>query len=91
MLTDVKLVTGFVLTVKLPLVLPPDTVTVPGTLATEPLLLDKETTAPPIGAGPLNTTVPCEVFPPTTLVGFNVSELTPGGVTVSPAVWVAPP
>ena len=78
-------------TVKSALVLPPVTVTVPGTLATELLLLDNDTNAPPLGAGPLNTTVPCEVFPPTTLVGFRVSELTPGGVTVSPAVWVAPP
>ena len=38
------------------------------------LLLLKVTVAPPAGAGPLNVTVPCELVPPTTLVGFSVSD-----------------
>jgi hypothetical protein len=91
MVTDVMLVTALVVTMKLALVPPPDTTTLAGTLATTVLLLDNETNAPPPGAGPFNTTVPCDIFPPTTPMGFNVSELTPGGVTVSPAVCVAPP
>jgi len=45
-----------------------------GTVATEVLLLDKEKTAPPLGAGALRMISPVEVFPPFTLVGFNVSE-----------------
>ena len=45
-----------------------------GTVATEVLLLDKEKTAPPLGAGALRMISPVEVFPPFTLVGFNVNE-----------------
>ena len=52
---------------------PSGTVTLAGTLAS-PLLLDNITTAPPAGAGPLNVSVACEVWPPITLVGFSSSE-----------------
>jgi hypothetical protein len=55
-------------------VLPPGTVTVAGSLAADELSL-KDTTAPPDGAGPLKVTVPWEVLPPTTLVGFSENEL----------------
>ena len=83
-----------VLTVKLALVLPAGTVTLEGTLAA-PLSLESMTCAPPAGAGPLSVTVPVEdPTPPTTLVGFRVSEETVGrggGVTVSEAVCVVPP
>jgi hypothetical protein len=80
-----------VFTVKVALLLPPGTVTLAGTLAA-PLLLERVTCAPPAGAGPLSVTVPIEdCTPPTTLVGFNVSEETVGGVTVSDADWLAPP
>ena len=80
-----------VFTVKVALLLPPGTVTLAGTLAA-PLLLERVTCAPPVGAGPLSVTVPIEdCTPPTTLVGFNVSEETVGGVTVSDADWLAPP
>src|SRR5207302_2517009 len=82
-----------VFTVKVALLLPPGTVTLAGTLAA-PLLLERVTCAPPVGAGPLSVTVPVEdCTPPTTLVGFNVSEETigrSGGVTVSDADLLAP-
>ncbi len=83
-----------VFTVKVALLLPAGTVTLEGTLAA-PLLLESITCAPPAGAGPLNVTVPVEdCRPPTTLVGFNVSEETVGrggGVTVSEADVLTPP
>lgn len=84
----VVLVTDVVVTVKFADVEPDETVTLLGTLADELLLL-KLTTEPPEGAGELNVTVPVELFPPTTLVGFNVTEETVGpllaGVMVSEA------
>jgi hypothetical protein len=49
-------------------------VTLAGTVAREVLLLDKEKTVPPLGAGALRMISPVEAFPPLTLVGFNVSE-----------------
>jgi hypothetical protein len=80
-----------VLTVKVALVLPAGTVTLDGALAA-PLLLESITCAPPAGAGPLSVTVPVDDpnGPPTTLLGFNVSEETVGGVTVSEADGVTP-
>ena len=87
---DVDTTTMDVLTVKVALLLPAGTVTLEGTLAA-PLLLESVTCAPPAGAGPLSVTVPVEdCTPPTTLVGFNVSEETVGGVTVSVADCVTP-
>ncbi len=59
---------------KLALVCPADTVTLDGTVATDVLLLDSDTVAPPDGAAPLRVTVPVELFPPLTLVGLRVSE-----------------
>lgn len=55
--------------VNVALVAPEGTVTLPGTVATPVLLLESETTAPPEGAADVRVTVPCEVLPPTTLVG----------------------
>jgi hypothetical protein len=81
---------GDVFTVKVTLVLPAGTVTLEGTLAAA-LLLESITCAPPAGAGPVRVTVPVEdCTPPTTLVGFNVSEETVGGVTVSEADGLTP-
>ena len=77
-------------TVKDALALPAGTVTLAGTLAAV-LLLESMTCAPPAGAGPLSVTVAVEVCtPPTTLLGFNVSEETMGGVTVSEADGLTP-
>ena len=91
MVATVDAATGLVLIVKVALALPAGTVTMDGTLAA-PLPLESMTCAPPAGAGPLSVTVPMEdCKPPTTLVGFSVSEATVGGFTVSEAVRVVPP
>jgi len=85
-----------VLTVKLPLLAPAGMNTLLGTLAA-PLLLERATCTPPAGAGALNVTVPLEdCRPPTTLVGFSVSEVSVGAgggaeFTVSEADRAAPP
>ena len=86
--------TALVLTTNVALVAPAAIVTLGGMLAA-PLLLESATCAPPVGAAPLNVTVPVEEFPPATLVGFSESEERVGGgggagVTVSEAVLVAP-
>ncbi len=83
-----------VVTVKLALVAPAATVALAGTAASAVLLLESATTAPPDGAALVNTTVPCDVPPPVTLVGFSVSavRLAGGGtgVTVSALVRLVP-
>jgi hypothetical protein len=94
MLTDVVIRTIDVFTVKLALVAPAGIVMLDGTEARPGLLLERTTTAPPLGAGPLRITVPVDdCTPPTTLLGFNVSDerVTGGGVTVRDAVLLAAP
>ena len=67
-----------------------------GTATTIVLLLERETRAPPLGAGPLSATAPDEVEPPATVLGLRVSDVRLGppgggwGVTVSEAVCVEP-
>ena len=56
------------------LVAPAATVTLAGTRAAVVLLLESATCAPPVGAAALSVTVPVDEFPPTTLVGFSVSD-----------------
>lgn len=88
--------TALVVTVNVAAVAPAATVTLAGTRAAAVLLLESTTIAPPAGAAPLNVTVPVEdCTPPTTLVGFSVSEERVGaggaaGVTVSEADLVTP-
>src|SRR5260370_1092097 len=73
MVTVVAASTALVLTVNVALVAPAATVTLDGTLAAV-LLLESAPTAPQDGAAPLSVAVAVEEFPPTTLVGFSVSE-----------------
>jgi len=97
MLTVVDASTALVLTANVALLAPAAIVTLDGVLAAVVLLLESVTTAPPKGAAPLSVTVPVEdCRPPTTLVGFSVSEESVGagggaGVTVSAADLVTPP
>ena len=92
---EVDMKTAEVLTVKVALLAPAGTITLEGTLAA-PLLLERNTCAPPAGAGALRVTVPVEDSrPPTTLEGFSVNEARVvggggAGVTVSEADLVAP-
>jgi hypothetical protein len=64
---------------------PAATVTLLGTLAADVLLLDKLTVVADVAAA-LSVTVPVELEPPVTLVGFNVRELS--AVACVPAVIV---
>jgi hypothetical protein len=94
MVTDVEAVTLLVLTVNIALLAPAATVTLAGTVAAAVLPLERETAAPPLGAGPLRLTVPVEGDPPVTLIGLSATEESvaePCGVTVSEAVLVPPP
>jgi hypothetical protein len=84
--TDVAVATAPVCSVKAALVAPAETVTLDGTVATPVLLLERATTAPPLGAGPFNVTVALEEFPPVRLEGLSVNEVGAGGVTVREAV-----
>src|SRR5687767_15686182 len=61
MLTGVEAETWLVVTVNVRLVAPEETVTLAGTAAATELLLDRVTTAPPEGAGPVSVAVPCAV------------------------------
>ena len=87
MLTEVPVVTGEVVTVNVAVLAFAGTVTLTGTAASELLLLS-ETKAPDEGAEPFRVTVPVDELPPTTEFGLKVSEVTWGGVTVSPVVRV---
>ena len=86
--TAVLEATGLVVAVKDAVVCPAGTVTVAGTWAAAVLLDVNATAAPPAGAGPLSVTVPVEGLPPTTEVGFRLTELRAGAVTVSVVVLV---
>jgi len=75
--------------VKVPVVAPAAIVTLAGVVA-ELLLSDNVTTAPPLGAGPFNVTVPVELAPPVTVVGFRVKEVSAPGLIVREAWTLAP-
>ena len=85
----VVLATGEVVIVKVLDVAPAATVTVAGTTALE-LSDERLTVSPPIGAGPLNVTVPVEEVPPTTETGATVKPLGTGGVMLRTEFTVTP-
>jgi hypothetical protein len=74
MVTDVEAVTLLVVTVNVALLAPAATVTLAGTVAAAVLSLERETAAPPLGAGPLRVTVPAEGDPPITLIGLSATD-----------------
>jgi hypothetical protein len=78
MVAGVDAATDTVPTVNVALVAPAATVTLAGTVATLVLLLESVTTAPPEGAALVSVAVPCEVLPPTTLVGLSTSAESAG-------------
>lgn len=88
MLTEVLVVTGEVVTMKVAVIAFAGTVMLTGTVASELLLLLSATTAPDVGAGPFRVTVPLDELPPMTEFGLRVREVTWGGVTVSAVVRV---
>ncbi len=67
--------TPLVVMVNVVVVAPAATEILPGTWADE-LLLDRVTTVPPVGAGPVRVTVPVEELPPVTLAGLRDTEPT---------------
>jgi hypothetical protein len=88
--TDAFVSTRTVVAEKVAVVAPAATVTDVGTWAAAVLLEVRETTAPPVGAGPLRVTVPVEGLPPTTEVGARPRESSPAAVTARFAVRVTP-
>ena len=74
MVTAVGVPTALVLTAKVAVVVPDAIVKVAGTVATAVLSLDRLTTAPPVGAAPLNITVPVDEVPSVTAVGFKLTD-----------------
>jgi hypothetical protein len=75
-LTAVCAATAVVAILKLAVVAPELTVTVPGTVAA-PLLLDRVTGVPAVGAAD-RVTVPCAPVPPTTVLGLTAMAATVG-------------
>src|SRR5207302_561546 len=78
--TVVDFDTTLVETVKVAVLAPAATRTLTGTVAAAVLLLERVTVAPPVGAGPVSVTVPVEVLPPVTVVGFKLRLLSPSPV-----------
>jgi len=80
--------TGVVVAVNDP-TLPPDGIVMDAGTDANLLLLESATTAPPIGAGGVSVTVPVELAPPTSVVGFMVSDDT--DTTGVPHMLAVPP
>lgn len=93
--TGVDVATPLVPIANVAVVAPCATVTFTGTVATDVLLLESDTTNPPDGAAAVSVTVPCDPFPPTTDAGLTeTAESAAGGgtgVTVNVAVRVTVP
>ena len=83
--------TDAVETVKVAVVAPAATVTLPGTVAAA-LLLDSDTIAPPDGAAAVKVTVPWDEAPPIRLAGLTVTDDSAAdcGLTVSIAFFETP-
>src|SRR5438093_5237782 len=94
MVATVDAVTDVVAMAAVALVASAATVTFPGTVAAA-LLLVSVTPIPPAGAADVNVTVACADVPPGTLAGLTETADNEagggGGVTLSVAVFVAPP
>src|SRR4051812_34091301 len=69
---------GFVRTSKLTVVLPSAIVTLSGTTTSALLPLDRFTSAPPAGAGPLNVIVARDPTPAATAAGSTTNPFRPG-------------
>lgn len=88
-----RLLLGIVETEKVAARDPPGTVTLAGTLARDGRLQYKTTSAPPAGALAERITVPIDVAPLVTVVGFKVRDCSVtagGGLTVRVADFVTP-
>ena len=79
MVTGVDAETLLVVRLKPQIVAPAPTLTLAGTLATDGLLLDSVTDAPPCGAPAVSVTVPPPLLPPVTLEGLNARLCNVGG------------
>jgi hypothetical protein len=82
--------TALVVTLKVAELAAAGTRTLAGVVATVASVLDSETAAPPVGAGPVSVTVAVDVPTPATLAGLTARPARAGGLTVSAAVLVAP-
>lgn len=90
--TAVFVDTAVVVIVNLPVVAPARIVMLETAgLATAVLLLEIETTIPPVGAAALRVTVPVVLTPPVTGLLLNVILFTVSGFTVNPADWLELP
>jgi hypothetical protein len=83
--------TALVVTVKVLLLEPAGIVTEDGTCAAEVLLLFSVTEAPIGGAAPFSVSVPVELAPPVTVLGFRVREVKVATVTVREVLLVVLP
>ena len=88
--TEVDVATAAVVIVNDATVLPAGTVADAGTAAIAGLLLESETTAPPVGATAFSPIVPVVLLPAVTAVGLADNEVSEPGCIVSVAALVTP-
>lgn len=88
--TGVTAPTVLVFAINVTEVNPSGIVTLPGTV-TAGLLLESDIIQSPMGAGPVNVTVPEEEYPALTVDGFRVTEAGDGGFTVTVPDWIPLP
>jgi hypothetical protein len=85
----VAVVTALVVTVNVAVVAPAGTFTLDGTVVAT-LLVASTIDKPAAGAALPRVTVPVELTPPVTLVGFTLTPASEGGFTLRAAVFTAP-